>query len=117
MTTGGGRPEQLLTTRPFHLATGSLAAGLALSPLSAPVAIAAAVLAGGLLLLVRAGAPPAALTAALLLTGAAVGDARSQAIEGSAARIRDGPVRELRAYVTSLPRPSGFGSSAVGAVS
>jgi competence protein ComEC len=113
VTTAGGRPAHQLSTRPFHLATGSLAAGLALSPVSPAVAIAAATaIAAAVFLRARTGAPPAALAAALLLTGAAVGEARIRALDASAARIRDGPVRGLRAYVVSPQRPSALGSSA-----
>jgi competence protein ComEC len=108
-----GRPADLFTTRPFHLAAAGLAVGLVLSPAPPAISIASAAALAAALLLVARGAPAfAALAGGLLLAGAAVGDARIAAIDASAARVRDGPVRELRAYVVSSPRPSAFGSSA-----
>jgi competence protein ComEC len=113
VSTASRRPTHLLTARPFHLATGSLAAGLVLSPAPPPVSMAAAAAFAATLLLLARGAPAlAALAGGLLLAGAAVGDARIGAIDASAERIRDGPVREVRAYVVSSPRPSAFGFSA-----
>jgi competence protein ComEC len=99
--------------RPFHIAVGCLAAGLALSPGPPPVPLASTAALGAVLLLARPLAPaPAAIAAALLLTGAAIGDARLHAIDASVARVRDGPVNELRGYLVTAPRPSAFGASA-----
>ena len=52
-----------------------------------------------------------------MLGGAAIGDARLRSLEGPAGRVRDGPVRELRVYLATPPRPSAFGSSAEAEVS
>jgi competence protein ComEC len=97
---------------PFHIGMGSLAAGLILSPAPpiAAVAVAAAV-AGALVLIARGASWLGPMAGVLVLTGAAVGDARIAAIDASAARIRDGPVRELPVHLVSAPRPSAFGSS------
>ena len=113
MTPAGRRPRDLLTSRPFHLAAAGLAAGLALSPAPPIAALVTAAALAAVLLLVARGAPAlVALVGGLLLMGAVVGDGRLSAIDASASRIRDGPVREVHSYVISPPRPSAFGSSA-----
>jgi competence protein ComEC len=102
----------LVAARPFHIGVGSLAAGLALSPAPSTTAVAtAAALATTLLPVARSVPALPALAAALVLTGAAVGDARIDAIDASPTRVRDGPVRDLRVYLVSPPRPSALGSS------
>jgi hypothetical protein len=109
----GERPAQLVLARPFHIGVGSLAAGLALSPAPPAAALATAAAVAAMLLLVARGMGSLAfLAASLVLAGAAVGDARIRAIDASASRIRDGPVRELPVFVASLPRVSALGSSA-----
>ena len=121
MRPASGRPSappahqlaELVAARPFHIGVGSLAAGLALSPAPPATALATATALAAALLVIACGAPaPAAVATTLVLTGAAVGDARIDAIDASAARIRDGPVRELPVYLVSSQRPSAFGSSA-----
>jgi competence protein ComEC len=134
---GAQQAADLVATRPFHICVGSLAAGLALAPAPPAAALAtAAALASALLLIARGGAARAgpgapaaagggarahaapgapalgAVAAVLVLAGAAVGDARIGALDASAARIRDGPVRELRLHLVSSPRSAAFGSSA-----
>jgi competence protein ComEC len=59
----------------------------------------------------RAAPALAALAAVLVLAGAALGSARLEAFDASAARVRDGPVT-LRGYLVTRPRPSPFGASA-----
>jgi competence protein ComEC len=54
----------------------------------------------------------AALAGALVLTGAALGDARLAALGEGMARVRDGPVDRLRAHLSTPPRGSAFGLSA-----
>jgi competence protein ComEC len=106
------RLGELVITRPFHVGMGSLAAGLALSPASPGLALATAATGAVAVLALSRVAVLAAIAAALVLTGAAVGDARIRALDASAARVRDGPVRQLRVHLISRPRPSAFGSSA-----
>ena len=90
-----------------------LALGLALSPLEPFVALgAAAATAIALALQARRVTQLASIAAVLLLSGAAIGDARLRSLEAPAGRARDGPVRELRVYLATPPRPSAFGSSA-----
>ena len=104
--------------RPLHVAVGCLAAGLALSPFAPRTALIAAAATGTLVLLGCRRAPGrtapalAAMAAAALLAGAAFGEARLRSIEAPAARVRDGPVRQLRVYLATPPRSSAFGSSA-----
>jgi competence protein ComEC len=101
----------LLVPRPFHVAAGCVAAGLGLSVWSPLPSLVAA--AGVAALLVACRAPAlGALFAALLLASAAVGDARLDALDAPAGRIRDGPVDGLRVVLAARPRPSAFGSSA-----
>jgi competence protein ComEC len=102
---------RLVGARPFHLGVGSFAAGLALSTGSPRIAIGAAVSALIILLVLRLPAL-AAVCASLLLTGAAAGDARLAALDAPVDRVRDGPVRNLRAHLVTRPRASAFGSSA-----
>jgi competence protein ComEC len=100
-----------LSERPFHLGAGSLVAGLALSTGTPSLALAVAAAVLGALVMCRMPAP-AAMCAGLVLTGAAIGDARLEALDAPAARVRDGPVRDLRAHLATRPRASAFGSSA-----
>jgi competence protein ComEC len=126
----------VFVARPFHVGVGCLAAGLALSPAPPRVALVAAVAVGvavatvvavaaavgvaapvgvatgAIPLAVRRGLALGALAAALLLAGAAIGDARLQALDAPVGRIRDGPVDKLRVHLTTSPRPSAFGASA-----
>ena len=59
----------------------------------------------------RAAPAVAALAAVLVLAGATLGNARLEALDASAARVRDGPVT-LRGYLVTRPRPSPFGATA-----
>jgi competence protein ComEC len=130
----GASPARLIAARPFHIAVGCLAAGIAVAPAPplaalAAGAAAAALIGSSLLIGARIGSPAArrshapargesrpfalaAFAAALLLAGAAIGDARLRALEAPLARLRDGTVRDLRVHLMSSPRPSAFGSSA-----
>jgi competence protein ComEC len=111
------RAGRLLLARPFHIALGCLAAGLTLSTAPPHAAfVGAAAVAAGLALAARRVIPLAAIAPALVVTGAAVGQARLHALDAPALRIREGPV-ELRADLVTRPRPSAFGSSAEVAVS
>jgi competence protein ComEC len=77
------------------------------------VLVLVAAAAGAALVLCVCRAPTlAAVVGSLVLTGAAVGDARLAALDAPAARIRDGPVEQLRVRLASRPRASAFGSSA-----
>ncbi|HZB05180.1 MAG TPA: ComEC/Rec2 family competence protein [Thermoleophilaceae bacterium] len=102
---------ETLAARPFHLGVGSLATGLAVSNGAPAIALGAAAAVLAVLLLARTPVV-ATLSASLLLTGAAIGDARLAALDAPADRVRDGPVRELRAHLVTGPRVSPFGSSA-----
>jgi competence protein ComEC len=97
--------------RPFQLAAACVAAGLGLSVASPLLALVAA--AGvALLLVVCRAARLGALAGVLLLGGALAGQARLAALDGSSARVRDGPVRSLRVQLDTRPRPSPLGASA-----
>ena len=105
------RVADLLAARPWHVAIGSLALGLALAtgPAAATLVAAAAALA----LLCGCGAAAlGALCAALVLGGAALGDARLHAIDRPAALVVDGRTVDVSAHLLSAPRPSAFGASA-----
>ena len=105
------RVADLLAARPWHVAIGSLALGLALAtgPAAATLVAAAAALA----LLCGCGAAAlGALCAALVLGGAALGDARLHAIDRPAALVVDGRTVDVSAHLLSTPRPSAFGASA-----
>ena len=104
--------------RPALVCVTCLAVGLALSPLEPFVALAvAAATATALTLDARRVTGLASIAAAMVLGGAAIGDARLRSLEAPAGRARDGPVRELRVYLATPPRPSAFGSSAEAEVS
>ena len=103
--------RRALVARPYHLAAGSTAAGLALSAGSPRLAVGVALSLAALLASCRAAAL-GALLGALVMAGATAGDARLDAIEAPAARIRDGPVDGLRVELGGRPRASAFGSSA-----
>jgi competence protein ComEC len=97
--------------RPFHVAAGCVAIGLALSPTKPQLALAGAAVAAAWIAAYRV-PQLAALAAALVLTGAALGHARLAALDAPLARIRDGPVAGLRVHLTTRMRPSAFGASA-----
>jgi competence protein ComEC len=98
--------------RPFHVAMGCLAAGLALSAARPDLSLAAAAVAGACVLLAERVPALAAMAAALVLAGAAAGDARLASLDAPFDRVRDGPVRGLRVHLTSPRRASPFGASA-----
>ena len=105
------RPLGSLVGRPWHVAVGSLAAGLALAQAEAPLAIAAAAALLAALALLRA--PGLAVVAAcLLLAGSAAGDARLRALDHASTEIGDGRTISARAHLLTRPRPSAFGASA-----
>src|SRR4029079_11175301 len=119
-----------IAARPFHLAVGGLAAGLASSVGSPLVTVGVgAVLAAGVLLFARREGVPGAsarpvvargaaavagLAAALVLVGGALGQARLAALDAPSARIREARVEGLRAHLVSPPRPGPVGASAAG---
>ena len=103
--------REALAARPYHLGAGSLAAGLAVSTGTPALALGAATAVFAALVACRLPAL-GALLAGLLLAGAAIGDARLAALDAPAARVRDGPVRGLRAHLVTRPRASAFRSSA-----
>jgi competence protein ComEC len=106
----GAEAAGFLARHPWHAGAGSLAAGLALSPLGGEVGLgvaAALALAGG-----ASGAPRTALLAALgLLAGCGLGDARLASVDAPAGRVRDGASFRGPVHVLSHPRPSPFGAS------
>jgi competence protein ComEC len=97
--------------RPFHVAVGCFAIGLAVAIGPPVVALGAAVAAFLVLASCRA-FRLAAVAAALVLTGAAIGDARLETLDSSTARIRDAHVDALSAHLVTRPHASAFGSSA-----
>jgi competence protein ComEC len=100
-----------LARRPWHVAVGSLAAGLALSQAEAPLALAVA--AGSLACLAWLRAPGLAVVAAgLLLLGGAVGGARLRALDHAPVLTGEGRPISARAHLLTHPRPSAFGASA-----
>ena len=103
--------EALAARRPWHLAAGSVAAGLALAPAGVSAVLGSAALIAVALAVLRA-APLGALCAALLLAGAAAGDARLAEIDEPAAGPLDGERVALHAELLTRPRPSMFGASA-----
>ncbi len=130
----------LVAARPWHVAIGSLALGLALStgsPTAAPGATAAAPAAltapSALATLAAAASAPATvaaaatvlalmcacraarlgvLSAALVMGGSAIGDARLRAIDRPGALVVDGRTVDVSAHLLTPPRPSAFGASA-----
>jgi competence protein ComEC len=103
--------EALAARRPWHLAAGAVAAGLALAPAGVSGVFGSAALVAVALAVLR-GAPLGALCAALLLAGAAAGDARLAEIDEPAAGPLDGERVALHAELLTRPRPSMFGASA-----
>ena len=100
-----------VAARPWHVAVGALAAGLALSQVDAPLSLAAA--AGLFAGLSLARAPLlAVIAAALLLGGSAFGAARLDALDRSSTPIGDGRAIAARAHLLTRVRPSAFGASA-----
>ena len=100
-----------VAARPWHVAVGALAAGLALSQVDAPVSLAAA--AGLFAGLSLARAPLlAVIAAALLLGGSAFGAARLDALDRPSTPIGDGRAIAARAHLLTRVRPSAFGASA-----
>ena len=97
--------------RPFHIAAGCVATGLALSPAEPELAIAAGALVG--VFIAALGVPRfAALAAALVMSRDAIGDTRLGALDAPLTSIRDGPVQDLRVHLVTKARPSPFGASA-----
>ncbi len=104
-------PQVSLARRPWHVAVGSLAAGLALSQAETPLAIAAAAALLACFGWLRA--PGLGCVAAvLLLAGSAAGDARLRALDDDSALIRDGHAISARAHLLTRSRPSAFGATA-----
>ncbi len=106
-----GRIAALLVARPWHVAVGSVAVGLALATGPRVASLVAAVVALAALCGCRAPSL-AALAAALVLGGAALGELRLQAVDRSATLVEDGRTVDVSAYLVTSPRPSAFGSSA-----
>jgi competence protein ComEC len=107
----GREPAIPAASRPWHVAVGSLAAGLALSQAEAPLAFAAAAAVLACLAWLRA-PELAVIAAALMLAGSAVGDARLRALDHASTLIGDGRTISVRAHLLTRPRPSAFGASA-----
>jgi competence protein ComEC len=99
----------------WHVAIGSVALGLALSEVAAPLVLGIAAAAIVALRLLRSPAL-GALAAALVLSGAAAGQVRLAALDAPAERVEDGERVELRAHLLTPPRPGPFGDSAEVAV-
>jgi competence protein ComEC len=99
-----------LADRPWHVAMGGLAAGLACSAAPRPLALAG--LAAACVLGFATRRPALALLAAvLLLAGLAIGQARVASIARPAARLRQGSEIRGEAVALGRPRPGPFGAS------
>jgi competence protein ComEC len=111
-----------IAARPFHVAVGSLAAGLGTSTASPAVTLVVAAAVGAAVLMPRwwgivpsSAANPhqlAPLAVAVVLLGAAVGEARLRALDAPVTQLRDAHVEGMRVYLLSPPRPNPFGASA-----
>ena len=100
-----------LATRPWHVAVGAVAAGLALAQADTTLTLAAAALL--LACLAHARAPVlAVLAAALLLAGSAAGAARLDALDHPSAGIDHGRAISARAQLLTRARVAAFGASA-----
>jgi competence protein ComEC len=97
--------------RPWHVAVGSVAVGLALAGAATSWSQVAAAGAFTLLAACRAIAL-GLLCAVLVLSGAALGDVRLAALDRAATAVADGRTVGLRGHLLTPPRPSAFGSSA-----
>ncbi len=102
-----------LADRPWHVAVGAFAAGLALSQAAPPLTLAAATVLLACLACARAPGL-AVVAAALLLAGSAIGAARLDALEVDHASTAIGDSRPIsvRAHLLTRARPSAFGASA-----
>jgi competence protein ComEC len=98
-------------SRPWHIAVGSLAAGLALAQADEALTVAAAAVVLACLACARAPAL-AVIAAALVLLGSAIGAARLRALEPPPGLISGGVAVSARAHLLTGPRPSAFGASA-----
>jgi competence protein ComEC len=96
--------------RPWHVAVGGVATGLALAGATPAWSLVAAAVAFTLLAACRAVAL-GVLSAALVLSGAALGDVRLDALDRAATLVSDGRTVGLRGHLLTPPRPSAFGSS------
>jgi competence protein ComEC len=105
------RRLSIVGRRPWHIAMGAVAVGLALGEADARLTAGVAVLALAVLAVLRAGTLGAA-AAVLVLGAATAGELRLAAIDAPAGRVRDGERVELRAHLLSPPRPGALGSSA-----
>ena len=93
------------------MAMAAAAAGLGLA--DARVVLAIGIAAGCFAALACLRAPQlGGVAAALVLAGASVGELRLAAIDAAAGAVQDGSTVDLRAYLSSAPRPALFGASA-----
>ena len=100
-----------LASRPWHVAVGAVALGLALSQAQSTLSLAAAAVL--LACLGYARAPALAVLAALLLmAGTAAGAARLDALDHASTAIDDGRAISARAHLLTRARASAFGASA-----
>jgi competence protein ComEC len=117
MSSGATEPSRLArlaalpAARPWHVAVGSVATGLALAGAAPAWSLGAAAVAFTLLASCRA-LSLGVLCAVLVLSGAALGEVRLAALDRAATLVSDGRTVELRAHLLTPPRPSAFGSSA-----
>ena len=100
-----------LAGRPWHVAVGAFAAGLALSQAVPPLTLAAAAVLLACLACARAPGL-AVVAAALLLAGSAIGAARLDALDHASTAIGDSRPISVRAHLLTRARPSAFGASA-----
>jgi ComEC/Rec2-related protein len=105
------RVSSLVRRRPYHAGLGAFVGGLCCAAVAPRVAVPAAALIVAGLTSLRA-APLAAACGALVLVGAAVGDARLEAIDAPAQRLESGATIAARANLLERPRASPFGTRA-----
>ena len=112
---GRGTLAVAVAGRPWHVAVGAVATGLALSQTDVALSLAAAAALLACLALTRA--PMLAVVGAMLLmAGTAAGAARLDALERASPLIDDGRSISARAHLLTRARASVFGSSAVARV-
>ncbi len=100
-----------LAGRPWHVAVGAFAAGLALSQAVPPLTLAVAAILLACLACARTPAL-AVVAAALLLAGSAIGAARLDALDHPSTVIGDSRPIAVRAHLLTRARPAAFGASA-----
>jgi competence protein ComEC len=101
-----------LAGRPWQVAAGCLALGLALAPAGLWAALTVALLLAAVGRWMLQAPLLAGLALALVVGGAMVGEMRLAALEAPQLEAEDGRQLSVRAHLLSRPRPSAFGAAA-----